>query len=99
MDSISKEQESLLLQKSLQIKSYNSVLNLGKAYRYPSVETQPEDIFTLSFTSGTTGVPKAAMLTNMAVCSSLNGLYHSPLKVTQTDSHLSYLPLSHIFER
>jgi len=39
------------------------------------------------------------MLTHLAMSSTLNALYHSSLEIKSTDSHLSFLPLSHIFER
>ncbi len=58
------------------------------------------DIATICYTSGTTGVPKGAMLTHENFCSAttankLNG----DIVVDQTDRHISYLPLAHIFER
>ena len=57
----------------------------------------PEDLASLVYTSGTTGDPKGAMLTqgNFATNSSAMDL----VEVGPEDVFLSFLPLSHVFER
>ena len=55
-------------------------------------------VYTLIYTSGTTGKPKGAMLTHRAflhVVSEAKGY----LSITDEDVFLSFLPLSHVFER
>jgi len=64
----------------------------------PIVDSKSDDIFTFSFTSGTTGVPKAVMIPNLGMTSTINAAVLA-LKITQNDVHCSFLPLSHIFER
>lgn len=59
-----------------------------------------EDIATFSYTSGTTGTPKGALVTHGNIISAVAGMqFMKEFCVQFTDRHLSYLPLAHIFER
>ena len=58
-----------------------------------------QDLVTICFTSGTTGLPKGAMLTHGAMIADVAGAIVKGVTLTEEDVHVSYLPLAHIFER
>jgi len=56
---------------------------------------KPESCCTLIYTSGTTGPPKAVMISHDNVTWTANAVC-TVLEITESDSIISYLPLSHI---
>ncbi len=58
-----------------------------------------KEMATLVYTSGTTGRPKGVMLSHRNILSNTNGCLDAVTGVDATDSFLSFLPLSHTFER
>jgi long-chain acyl-CoA synthetase len=69
-----------------------------KAYVEKSRAVRPTDLATIIYTSGTTGEPKGVMLTHDNIYSNVmaNG---DKIPFAGDDACLSFLPLSHIFER
>ena len=74
-----------------------TIATLGHKHTPPS----SSDVATFSYTSGTTDVPKAALLTHGNLIAAIAGLQNlcPEIEIALTDRHLSYMPLAHIFER
>jgi len=88
--------------------SFQSVMESGKKVHAESPDlfvqltesVTPDDLLTLQYTSGTTGMPKGAIITHGTVMAQLRALDAvSPKYGYDTDNVVGFLPLSHIFER
>jgi long-chain acyl-CoA synthetase len=85
--------------------TYRRLLELGRSkpssdFRERALRAQPEDVATIIYTSGTTGKPKGVVLTH-------NNLYTNvvaqnwmkPEDIESDEATVSFLPLSHVFQR
>ena len=70
----------------------------GRSFRESTRGISPDQLATFIYTSGTTGEPKGVMLTHGNLAANLIASANV-LSVTQDDVALSFLPLSHAFER
>src|SRR5699024_10856591 len=62
-------------------------------------DLDPDQLLTIMNTSGTTGNPKGVMLTHGNIIANIEGAQFWIVELVPEDVTLSYLPLSHIFER
>ena len=88
-----------------QILTFDQVCEQGRAvedgdrlYQESKDTVAPDDLATVIYTSGTTGDPKGAMLTHSNFISNADSCI-GILGVDHEDIFLSFLPLSHVFER
>jgi len=70
---------------------------LSRHSRGEGIEAEPQDLAMLVYTSGTTGSPKAVMLTHSNIVSNVIASY-AAIPAKPTDSFLSVLPLNHLLE-
>lgn len=87
--------------KKISLLSLTALIEKGSQKpRLEYVNSKPEHCLTFSYTSGTTGQPKAVMLSHRNVCSCCTVLLtNEELQLKPSDVYMSYLPLPHIFER
>ena len=89
-----------------QCMSFAELIKLGKAYAREHADewkaaieaADPEDLMTLTYTSGTTGPPKGAMISQrnmMYMMGNLQAIYG----IEDDDEQLGFLPLAHVAGR
>jgi len=85
-------------QKQVQVTSLAALEEQGRKVVVPLDPPLANDLAVLMYTSGTTDMPKAVMLThgNMVSCAAAVQTFTGMVK---EDVYMSYLPLAHIFER
>lgn len=74
-----------------------AISKLYESEPYSAESIDPDQPASLIFTSGTTGKPKAVILTHRNITSNINGIF-TALQFSRTDRFLSVLPLAHVYE-
>jgi long-chain acyl-CoA synthetase len=89
------------------VRAFESLVSEGRermrpvgdeAFRAAAKRATPDDVATILYTTGTTGNPKGVVLTHDNLASNVFGA-DLALPIEGTDNTLSFLPVSHIFER
>ncbi|XP_036620251.1 long-chain-fatty-acid--CoA ligase 1-like isoform X1 [Trichosurus vulpecula] len=86
----------------VEIMSMKAFEDLGRANRRKPKPPSPGDLAVICFTSGTTGDPKGALITHENIvsnCSAVVKVTEKALHLSSSDSHISYLPLAHMYEQ
>lgn len=92
--------ESMLKSSGAKYYMFTEVLKNGRIKPQELPDVKPEDLALFSYTSGTTGKPKGAMISHKNLVCSLAGVETViPFEQIGKIIHISYLPLAHVFER
>ena len=100
------DMEGLRSFKDEQCISLEELLEIGRAWLADHPETweweisaaEPEDLMIMTYTSGTTGRPKGAMISHRNMISQMNCLREA-MPMHRGDEQLGFLPLAHIAGR
>lgn len=85
------------------IENYQDILEKGKKLveegnqQYDKIKIDSQKMSIMLFTSGTTNLPKAVMLSQGNICSNLSN-FTGWVKIYPEDTLLSFLPIHHTFE-
>ncbi|CAG8593038.1 5211_t:CDS:10 [Ambispora leptoticha] len=85
-------------EKGIKLYTFTEVEKLGSEHTYPHNPPKPEDIACICYTSGTTDVPKGALLTHANFVGAIAGSL-AAWNSDENDVLISYLPLAHIMGR
>lgn len=90
-------------QKNREIENYSDILKKGYQLledgnnQYEKMKIDNQKMSIMLFTSGTTNLPKAVMLSQANICANISAIA-TWVKLYQTDTLLSFLPIHHTFE-
>ncbi|KAI8609930.1 hypothetical protein BC830DRAFT_1148206 [Chytriomyces sp. MP71] len=85
--------------KGVALYSFAEVESLGAKTRLPFYVPKPDDICCISYTSGTTGEPKGALLSHWNIVSMVQAVVDHGIDLNENDVYISYLPLAHVYEK
>uniref|UniRef100_A0A8C9H5C8 Long-chain-fatty-acid--CoA ligase n=1 Tax=Piliocolobus tephrosceles TaxID=591936 RepID=A0A8C9H5C8_9PRIM len=88
----------------LELITWNDLLEAGKKNILEPTPGTLDDIYSICYTSGTTSYPKGVIMKNGNCIAQIASSHLGPCKLpalnmNEHDTHISYLPLAHIYER
>lgn len=78
--------------------SFDQIIEIGKQHEFVKQNITPDDVCSMLYTSGTTGMPKGVLLTHRNLLSQLSAVQDA-LKVEPGETTLQILPVWHTYER
>ncbi len=87
---------------------YDELMDLGRKrhetdpnlYDTLANDVEPDNLASIVYTSGTTGVPKGAMISHKNIMAIVDALHRiEPHYADESDNIVAFLPLSHVFQR
>jgi long-chain acyl-CoA synthetase len=83
----------------LTLYSIQDLVKQGETHDVQLYDPDKNDLFTICYTSGTTGNPKGVMLSHENMIALITSLHRIAVAPRSSDVHISYLPLAHVLER
>lgn len=84
---------------NIELYDFDQVLGVGEIFPRPTLPPLPSSVYTISFTSGTTGLaPKGVVLTHENAALGITFVLTVAPPILN-DRELAFLPLAHIFQR
>lgn len=85
---------------NIQLMDFDQLRELGRKNPVPHSAPSHDDVYTICYTSGTTGQPKGAVCTHLNYASAIRGVQMATGRTrNHTNIAVSYLPAAHCFER
>ncbi|SCU94752.1 LAME_0F09032g1_1 [Lachancea meyersii CBS 8951] len=87
----------------ISVLTFRQVEEIGASNNVPIIPPKPDSLYTISFTSGTTGTPKGVLINHSHIAAGITfamSLFRIPPHKRGQQLHdMCFLPLAHIFER
>ncbi len=99
LDNIWKEEWETFDNNLCKVHKFNSIIERGSKNVLPWAEVKPDSIYAFSYTSGTTSIPKGAMINHRNIPCFYQSLSNICGFRPDKESHISYLPMAHLLER
>jgi len=84
---------------SIKIFTWTDFWEIGKQNLTEFVPPEADELATICYTSGTTGLPKGVMLSHKNIIADILAVFHIGIVIGPGDVHISYLPLAHVYEK
>lgn len=94
-----KEFNKVFKKLDIKLHDFSEILKKYEGMKSKDIVPGPKDLYTIMYTSGTTGNPKGVMITHNNVVATCAGVSSMLDGIREDDIYLSYLPLAHILER
>jgi long-chain acyl-CoA synthetase len=99
LNDISDEELKMCEEAGVTVHMIYDLIEAGKDIEVKMPNPHRDSIYTICYTSGTTGDPKGVMLSHINLICPGAALLKINIDLAPTDVHLSYLPLAHVLER
>lgn len=101
MDDLNGADEELAKDLGVTLVNFKEAVKEGLSLTATLEQATGDSIYTICYTSGTTGMPKGVMLSHKNFVSNLGAFefFDGVFRMLPTDVYISYLPLAHVLER